>query len=385
MVSDRLDTPTEDENRALDWLHSKGDEDASGPRLWINVTGRTEEKRVSTKNDTFANIVVELVISAFKKKLSRKGDRFQILIMSPYSAQVALIKHKLALLSPMEYCAEKVEVRTVWDAQGHEGDLAIVDWTRSEGPGFIGQPWMVNVATTRSTCIEIHIGNGDIADGPGSGSLSPLYRMLQADNAVTQYDAKVYESRCEKCFQFHIWKQHFFTNCNFCEARHHTRHCPQIRDHPAMSSQVTDLTEEADVPRERLQAGARGKSAYQGKTRADFFKAQYSPRFIVDIPDGSTTSQQENLTSMPSRPKRMKYTEEVTYDRILREAKYPWMNMVLEEATGEDFDESGNPIVVSSCFLLGPPAGDVVKGSHLMLGNIGATPDNIDVPMGGAD
>lgn len=193
-------------------------------------------------------------------------------------------------------------------------------------------------------------------------------------------------NRCDRCLEFHVWEQHFFSSCKFCGQRYHSRQCPQIRDDQATSCKVTDFTEEADIPRDRLQSSsAHGKSAYQGKTRANFFNAQYSLRFIEESPDVSTTSQQEDSrTSMPSRPKRLKFTE-VTYDRILREAKYPWMNMVLEEATGEDFDESGNPIVVSSCFLLGPPADDVAKGSHQMLGNIGVTPDNIDVLMGGGD
>lgn len=146
------------------------------------------------------------------------------------------------------------------------------------------------------------------------------------------------------------------------------------------SKSSVSKTESSEEP------GARGKSPYQGKTRADFFNAQHSLRFIEESPDVSTTSQQEvPRPALPTRPKQQKFKDEMTYDQLLREAKFPWNNVVLEEATGEDFDESGDPIVVSSCFLLAPPADDPTKGYHQVLGNIGVTPDNTDITMGGGN
>lgn len=84
--------------------------------------------------------------------------------------------------------------------------------------------------------------------------------------------------------------------------------------------------------------GARGKSAYQGKTRADFFNAR-NTSMLIESPALDTTSQPAfPRPALSSRPKRQKFKDEVTYDQMLREVKFPGNNMVLGEATGADFD-----------------------------------------------
>ena len=72
----------------------------------------------------------------------------KMLIISPYKAQVSAYRVEVRRL-PRE-TQERVEVRTVDVAQGHESDVVFLDLVRSTGPGFCDDANRLNVATTRA-------------------------------------------------------------------------------------------------------------------------------------------------------------------------------------------------------------------------------------------
>ncbi|RYP50131.1 hypothetical protein DL768_004248 [Monosporascus sp. mg162] len=370
---------TPDEQRAINWLRSYAPT-MRGARLWLDVEGRTETKDLSTKNTAHANLIVDLVVAAFQNKLHRGGERFHILIVTPYRDQAAHIRQAIADLSPMEYCATKVEVRTVWDATGHEGDLVIVDWARSQAPGFIGQPRIVNVAMSRSTCIEIHLINSFIFKNRAAtnNSIKYIFGAFKEGldtEAVATIKGDPYKERCIICKGCHEKKKHDQKMCRFCPfetGRHHTRQCPAKSDHPPMAPIITNLDKDMEISQPSFQT-AWGKKAYKGKTRADHNNA---PRLTDALaPSEAFRSAEENRmerfkearrnrgnidwgspSALASRPQRQTWVD--TYVYPLRAEAYPWDEQVMEEAIGEDFDIDGNAVKLSEYFLHPPPPVD---------------------------
>ncbi|RYP81133.1 hypothetical protein DL769_002142 [Monosporascus sp. CRB-8-3] len=367
---------TPDELRAIEWLRSYAPT-MGGARLWLDVEGMTETRDLSTKNTAHANLIVDLVVAAFQNKLHRGGERFHILIITPYKDQAAHIKQAISDLSPMEYCAAKVEVRTVWDATGHEGDLVIVDWTRSQAPGFIGQPRIVNVAMSRSTCIEIHLINSYIFKRRAAtdNSVKYIYGAFKEGldfEAVATVRGDPYKHRCILCKGCHDRNKHEGKMCRFCPfetGRHHTRQCPAKSDHPPMAPTITDLSQDVEISPPAFQT-VRGMKAYKGKTRADYNNA---PRLTDALAPGEAFRSVEETrmervrevlrnrsnvhwkspsTSAP-RPQRHIWIDEYVYP--LRGNAYAWDEQVPEEAVDQDFDVDGNPIKLSDHFLHPPP------------------------------
>ncbi|RYP71428.1 hypothetical protein DL771_004795 [Monosporascus sp. 5C6A] len=285
----RTDPITSDEQRALDWLHSKNP-GMVGARLFIDVDGRTESKDVSTKNVAHANLIAMLAVEVNLQKLSIDGKRIDILILTPYKDQVTCIKHAIARLSPQEVCKERVDVRTVWDGTGHQGGLVIFDTTRSSQPGLTGKPRIVNVATSRSSCIEIVIGNCNIfkkkpSSDPSVKHLHALYKDCQKSGAVLLMDGEKLEYLCRRCYQGQHKNEEkcgFTPICKHCPSgadRHHLRNCPQLRDHKPLEANIGDDTtpdhEIVLAPIDNFVV--RGKRAYKGFTRASYNMAHRRP------------------------------------------------------------------------------------------------------------
>lgn len=108
-------------------------------------------------NDNEANAVIKLMKILMKSKMTQESFNGTIGVVTPYSAQVSLIKGKIASDPEMRKLAldfsSTLEVNTVDAYQGRERDIIIFSAVRSNRNGQIGflKDWRrLNVALTRA-------------------------------------------------------------------------------------------------------------------------------------------------------------------------------------------------------------------------------------------
>lgn len=95
----------------------------------------------------------------YKQLVSRGVDPSQIAIISPYSAQVTLIREML-----QEQDHVVVEVNSIDAFQGREKDVVILSLVRSNGEGtvgFLGEMRRINVAMTRAKRQLVIVGDSE--------------------------------------------------------------------------------------------------------------------------------------------------------------------------------------------------------------------------------
>ena len=117
-------------------------------------------------NDEEANTVIKLMKILMKGKVSSESFSGTIGVVTPYSAQVSLIKGKIASDPEMRKLAldfsSSFEINTVDAYQGRERDIIIFSAVRSNRNGQIGflKDWRrLNVALTRAKCGLLIVGD----------------------------------------------------------------------------------------------------------------------------------------------------------------------------------------------------------------------------------
>jgi superfamily I DNA and/or RNA helicase len=131
-----------------------------------------EDDNSSTKNQAEAKFVVELTSTLINAGASAKS----ILIISPYSSQVQLILHKLALANlPLDDLA----VFSINSTQGDERDIVILSLARGgwgAKVGFIVDDSRVVVALNRQRIARYVVANSDSSSAhPRIMALRTLY------------------------------------------------------------------------------------------------------------------------------------------------------------------------------------------------------------------
>ncbi|KAI4312708.1 hypothetical protein MLD38_037508 [Melastoma candidum] len=135
-----------------------------GPYSFIDIAyGREELGKDRRSQRNFAEVdAVLTILHSLYKACAMSGRQISIGVISPYSAQVALICEKIG----KKYSNNvrfSVRVRTVDGFQGGEEDVIIVSTVRSNAGGFIGflqDPNRANVTLTRARhCLWV-LGNG---------------------------------------------------------------------------------------------------------------------------------------------------------------------------------------------------------------------------------
>ncbi|KAM7484789.1 hypothetical protein LguiA_000798 [Lonicera macranthoides] len=162
-----------------------------GPYSFINVSGGREvfDDRNSRKNLVEVAVVLKIIQLLFKACDAEESKRkIGIMVVSPYSAQVAEIQYRLGQKYENHVCFT-VKVRSIDGCQGGEEDIVIVSTVRSNRSGSIGftsNPNRTNVALTRARhCLWI-LGNEKTLINSGS-----VWEDLVLDAKVRQclYDA----------------------------------------------------------------------------------------------------------------------------------------------------------------------------------------------------
>lgn len=130
------------------------------PFLLVDTTRRrgkeVQDSALSWKNPQEAMVIQELLEcdTDVRRLVEDPANPARIIVISPYNAQVALLRSKLVCPPG---CI--LDVATVDSFQGQEGDIVIVSTVRTGKIGFVDDPQRLNVAMTRSKQILRVVGD----------------------------------------------------------------------------------------------------------------------------------------------------------------------------------------------------------------------------------
>ncbi|KAH7029808.1 uncharacterized protein B0I36DRAFT_326381 [Microdochium trichocladiopsis] len=230
-----------------------GNPDTSGARVMYDMKGSLQgEQMTSTsyKNTAQCAYAAHVIVQLHNSGITVKGHVPHVLVMAPYSAQVDEMNRQLHRLSPSEYCAQAVDVRTIPDSMSEAADLAIVLWTRTNSTGFTNQADIVNVATTRGRYAEIHVIDSSIFyRGFGRDDhvnrrayLHRLYIQCQEQKACF-FGGEREWMLCRRCFK----PEHRYCGafgCQHCRTvGHHLRNCHRKDQHKPLPYVVAQANE----------------------------------------------------------------------------------------------------------------------------------------------
>lgn len=133
------------------------------------TAGRNQEENTSYSNQEEAKYIVELIKKILSDQQHGGNEIETIGVVTPYSAQVALLKSQMASDPEFRVLATQqqevfIEVKSVDAYQGRERDLIIFSAVRSNRQGKIGflSDWRrMNVAITRAKCGLVVVGDSD--------------------------------------------------------------------------------------------------------------------------------------------------------------------------------------------------------------------------------
>jgi superfamily I DNA and/or RNA helicase len=103
----------------------------------------------------------KIVIEHYKKLLSHCIKSESIAIISPYSAQVSLIRDQISSAFQPN---DQPEINSIDSFQGREKDVVILSMVRSNSEGvvgFLGEMRRINVAMTRAKKQLVIIGDSE--------------------------------------------------------------------------------------------------------------------------------------------------------------------------------------------------------------------------------
>lgn len=182
----------------------------NGCRVLIDITNAEEEVvAFSFKNDQHLQYILEMVQIFFRdaKFTSVDGSRpGSIAIIPMYDAQAtkleALLRDRRLVRNLFathpDHLAKRVQVSTLDGFQGGQADLVIVDYTRTDRPGFTGDVHRMTVAHTRSMQGEIVLMRETSfakAYNHMTKNLDMLYGTLE------QADSVVKTTMCQNCLR----------------------------------------------------------------------------------------------------------------------------------------------------------------------------------------
>ncbi|KAI1652000.1 AAA domain-containing protein [Daldinia loculata] len=211
-------------------------------RVVVDITNSKEQRAsASVKNERHAYYVLRALRYFYLDAgfTSLDATPGSIAVVPFYNAQVAEIEsllrnrkvvHNLFGVTPAKL-AERVIVSTLDSFQGGQADLVILDYTRSDRPGFTGDSHRNAVAHTRSVQGEIVLLNESVFVPPSGHSrswtnLRLMYRELERQSRV--HRTVFYEN----CLDFgHEDKAcNNAAQCSTCFEKGHTKSaCPTVK------------------------------------------------------------------------------------------------------------------------------------------------------------
>lgn len=148
-----------------------------------------EDKQQGTGKINKCNVdIIEKVLQQIKKEMDSKSENYDIGIITPYKAQMELLRSRLAIEKNYTDC--KIDIGTVDSFQGSDRDIIIYDCVRSgklkqkAKIDFIAEEKRLNVSLSRAKLLLIIVGDRDF-----------LYQAKVSDNynpfkEIIEYIAK---------------------------------------------------------------------------------------------------------------------------------------------------------------------------------------------------
>lgn len=147
-------------------------EEVDAPLVWVNVCGEAEDGANAGESRDGESLLnreeAEYAIAALHLYIEKvgtarvKSERLDFCIISPYKAQVRLLRQLLKGDSFLKPFRRQISVNTVDAFQGQERDVVIISMVRSNTEGHIGflaDLRRMNVAITRARYKVIIVGN----------------------------------------------------------------------------------------------------------------------------------------------------------------------------------------------------------------------------------
>ncbi|KAL2890997.1 Regulator of nonsense transcripts 1 -like protein [Ceratocystis lukuohia] len=157
--------------RVREWLCRLGQlEKLDESRILVHIEnsaqGSMGSSKFNPKHENYAlERIKELLADECFRNVKDPREAGRILVIAPYRAAIQNYMSKLKML-PRED-KERIDVRTIDSAQGHEADLVILDLVRTDGPGFLNDKHRMNVAITRAQQGEIILMHPKMKSAPG--------------------------------------------------------------------------------------------------------------------------------------------------------------------------------------------------------------------------
>jgi len=152
-----------------DWVLSAENEGLNIPFEFIDTAGcsfeeKLDKESLSTYNPQEAELLMKHLSLLFEE-LENSGKNIQLYkagVISPYKAQVDILREKLLQLPCIEKMQKNITVNTVDGFQGQERDVIYISLVRSNSEGeigFLGDIRRMNVAITRAKKKLVVIGD----------------------------------------------------------------------------------------------------------------------------------------------------------------------------------------------------------------------------------
>jgi len=149
MYGNKLEAESGVAGRTLDDLGAAHDHGRPGPLVFVDTAGKGWEELRTADDPSTRNVEQGArTVAEVRRLLSRGVEPGAIGVITPYAAQVRLLRHAL-----MAERALGLEVHSVDGFQGREKEAIIVDLVRSNEDGeigFLGDTRRMNVALTRA-------------------------------------------------------------------------------------------------------------------------------------------------------------------------------------------------------------------------------------------
>lgn len=149
------------------------------PFLFMDTDGKGHEELddFSYRNVYEVTVVKNLLFQDpdIVRLIESSVEKCRVIVISPYKAQVALLREHMAKLLAGSKC--EIEIATVDSFQGQEGDIVIMCTVRTHRAGFIDDAQRVNVSVTRAKRILRVVGDARFFESLGASST--LYRLVQ--------------------------------------------------------------------------------------------------------------------------------------------------------------------------------------------------------------
>ncbi|KAK2772941.1 ppar-alpha interacting complex protein 285 [Colletotrichum kahawae] len=209
------------------------------------------------------NCALWIAYNAFQyglPNLRTAGKLAEIMILTPYSAQLHAYRDEIAKMTSSGIIKSKITVRTIDNSMSAEADLVIFDSVRTKGiSGFLNDRNRMAVASTRARGGAIMLANMEALDreksrAEGDGTFN-LYANFHRDRSLSVLTNKPWGKICRRCNRACQESGHVCAirdrRCRFCKSdQHHERFCP--RGKPARDYYHDGMHPKGKEPDKRL-------------------------------------------------------------------------------------------------------------------------------------